>query len=131
MFVCLELGYVCHAMCYCSPFVTLSFFLSYVLAYELGLDLDPMVFVIVHTPWPISKGLDHPYFHVYACLLLCFMLVLDSLVLGFATFDTFSGYVIVWLHPTPKRPCLDVATWETSLDLRLLRVHPSLFCFVR
>ena len=91
MFVCLDLGYVCHAMCYCSPFVTLSFFLSYVLAYQFGLDLDPMVFVIVHTPWPISKGLDHPYFHVYACLLLCFMLVLDSLVLGFATFDTFSG----------------------------------------
>ena len=27
MFVCLDLGYVCHAMRYCSPFVTLSFFL--------------------------------------------------------------------------------------------------------
>ena len=29
MFVCLDLGYVCHAMCYCSPFVTLSFFLVF------------------------------------------------------------------------------------------------------
>ena len=29
MFVCLGLGYVCHAMCYCSPFVTLSFFLAF------------------------------------------------------------------------------------------------------
>ena len=27
--VCLDLGYVCHAMCYCSPFVTLSFFLMF------------------------------------------------------------------------------------------------------
>ena len=29
MFVCLDLGYVCHAMCYCSPFVALSFFLVF------------------------------------------------------------------------------------------------------
>ena len=27
MFVCLDLGYVCHAMCYCSPFVALSLLL--------------------------------------------------------------------------------------------------------
>ena len=26
MFVCLDLSYVCHAICYCSPFVALSFF---------------------------------------------------------------------------------------------------------
>ena len=87
MFVCLDLGNVCHAMCYCSPFVTLSFFLAF----------WPMVFVIIHTPWPISKGLDHPFLHVHACLLLSFMLVLASLVLGFATFDTLSRYVVVWL----------------------------------
>ena len=37
-----------------------------------------MVFVTVHTPWPTSNGLDHPYLHVYACLLLCFILVLDD-----------------------------------------------------
>ena len=29
MFVCLGLGLVCHAMCYCSLFVTLSFFLVF------------------------------------------------------------------------------------------------------
>ena len=27
-----------------------------------------MVFVIVHMPWPTSKGLDRPYLHVYAFL---------------------------------------------------------------
>ena len=59
-----------------------------------------MVFVIVHTPWPILNCLDHPILHVYACLLLCFMLVLASLVLGLATFDTLSRFVVVWLHPT-------------------------------
>ena len=86
-----------------------------------------MVFVIIHTPWPISKGLDYPYLHVCACLLLCFMLVLAFLVLGFAMFDALSGNVVVWLHSTLRRPCLDVTTWEASLDVGLLCVHPSLF----
>jgi len=67
-----------------------------------------MVFVIVHTPWPTSKGLDHLYLQVYACLFLCFTLVLASLVLGFVMFDILSGFVVVWLHSTPTRPCLDV-----------------------
>ena len=73
-----------------------------------------MVFVIVHTPWPTSKGLDHPYLHVYACLLLCFMLVIASLVLGFATLDALSGFMVVWLRLTPMRPCLDVTIWDAS-----------------
>ena len=51
-----------------------------------------MVFVIVYTPWPTSMGLDHPYLHVYAFLLLCFMLVVAFLVLGFATLDALSGF---------------------------------------
>ena len=74
-----------------------------------------MVFIIVRTPWPTSKGLDHPYLHVYACSHLCFMLMLASLFLGFATLDALSGFVVVWLHPTPMRLCLDVTTWDASL----------------
>ena len=66
MFVCLDLGYVCHAMCYCSPFVIFISF-SCVLASWFGPDLDPMVFVIIRTPLPTSNGLDHSYMHV--CLL--------------------------------------------------------------
>ena len=73
-----------------------------------------MVFVIVHTPRPTSKGLDHPYLHVYACLLLCFMIVLASLVLGFAILDALSGFVVVWLHLTPMRPYLNVTIWDAS-----------------
>ena len=92
-----------------------------------------MVFVIVHTSRPISKGLDHPYFSylcllasiLYACLLLCFMLVLASLDLGFATLDALSGFVVVWLHPTPMRHFLGVTTWEVSLDAGLLHAYPS------
>ena len=73
-----------------------------------------MVFVIVRTPWPTLKGLDHPYLHVYACSLLCFMLVLASLVQGFAMLDALSGFMVVRLHPMPMSPCLDVTIWDAS-----------------
>ena len=107
MFVCLDLGYVCHTMCYCSPFFHFVL-LSCVLDYWFRPDLDPIIFITVHTTWPTSKDLDHPYLHVYACLLLCFMLVIVFLVLGFATLNTLSGFVVVWLRLMPMRPCLDV-----------------------
>ena len=62
-----------------------------------------MVFVIVHTPGPISKGLDHSHF---ACL--WFMLVLASLVLGLSMFVDLHKLDLMWLHSTPMRPCSDV-----------------------
>ena len=49
-----------------------------------------------------------------ACLLLCFMLVIASLVLGFATLDALSEFVVLWLHLMPMRPCLDVTIWDVS-----------------
>ena len=130
MFVCLDLGYVCHDMCYCSPFVDFVS-LSCALAYWFEPDLDPMVFVIVHTPWPLSKGMDHPILHVRACLLPCFTLVLASLVLGLTMFDTLRGFVVVWLHSTSLRSCLDVTCCEASLNVGLLHVNPFLFCSAR
>ena len=86
-----------------------------------------MVFVIVNTPWPISKGLDHSYLHVYACLLLCFMLVLVTLVLGFARLDTLSGFVVMWLYPMSMWPYLDVTIRDALPRCRLL--HAYLFPF--
>ena len=62
-----------------------------------------MVFVIVHSLRPTSKGLDHPYLHVYACLLLCFMFVLASLILAFAMSSALHKLDLVWLHPTSMR----------------------------
>ena len=76
---------------------------------------------------PHQKSSDHSYLHVYACLLLCFMLVLASLVLGFAMLGTLRRLDLVWLHPTPMRPCSDVTIQEASPDAGLLRVYPSLF----
>ena len=98
---------VCHAMCYCSPFVTLSFFLEF---WPIGSNS-------IWTLWSLSSFVNWgPHqrvwiiniFHVFARLLLCFMLVLASLVLGFAMLDALGGFVVVWLHPSPMRLCLDV-----------------------
>ena len=67
MFLCLNLGYVYHAICYCSHFFAFVF-LSCVLAWWLGPDLDSMVFVTILTPRPTSKGLDHPIcMFMFAC----------------------------------------------------------------
>ena len=101
----------CHVLL--QPFCCFIF-LSCVLAQWLGPDLDLMVFVIVHTPWPKSKGLDNPCLHVYACSLLCFMFLLASLVQGFATLDALNEFVVLRLHSTPMRPYLDVTIWDAS-----------------
>ena len=78
---------------------------------------------------PYQKGLDHSYLHVNACLLLCFMLALASLVLGFAMFGALHGLDLMWLYPMPMRLCSDVTIWEASPDAGLLHVYPSLFHF--
>ena len=113
---------VCHAMCYYSCFV-------YFIAFSC------------HCPYNLAhiKGFGSPIFHVYTWLLLCFMLVLTSLVLGFVTFGALSGFMVVWLHSTPIRPCLDVAIWDALPWCRLLRARlspfslclPSFFCATR
>ena len=69
------------------------------------------------------KGFGSPYLHVYACFLLCFMLVIAFLVLGFAIVDALRGYVVVWSCPTPMRPYLDVSTWDASSWCQLLRAY--------
>ena len=115
MFVCLGLSYVCYAMCYCSTFVAFVT-LPFVLAYWFEYDLDPMVLVLIHMPWPISKGLDHPICMSMFARFYALSSMLASLVLGFATLDALSGFVVVWLHTTPLRPSLGVFNWDASLD---------------
>ena len=65
---------------------------------------------LCHHPYTLAhiKGFGSSYLHVYVCLLLCFMFMLASLVLGFATVDALSEFMVVWLCLTPMRPCLDV-----------------------
>ena len=82
---------------------------------------------LCHRPYTKAhiKGFGSSYLHIYACLLLCFILMLASLVLGFAMLDTFRGLDLIWLHPTPMRPCLDVTILEASPDAMLLHIYPS------
>ena len=59
------------------------------------------------------------------------MLVLASLLLGFAMLDALHGLDLVWLHPTPMRPCLGVTTWDASPDAGLVCAYPSFFRSMR
>ena len=112
----------------CAIVAIWSLYLSF-LGFGLMVRTRSRPYGLCHHPYTLThiKGLGSPILHVYACLLLCFMLVLASLVLGFATFDTLSGFVVMWLHLTPMRPCLDVTTWNASPWCRLLRSYPSPF----
>ena len=71
---------------------------------------------LCHHPYTKAhiKGFGSPFLPIYACLLRCFMLVIASLVLGFVMLDAISGFLVVWLHSTPMRPCLDVTTQDAS-----------------
>ena len=84
---------------------------------------------LCHHPYTLAqiKGFGLPILHVYACLILCLISMLASLDLGFTTFDALSGFVVMWLHPTPIRPCLDVTIWEASPWCQLLRAYLSPF----
>ena len=82
-----------------------------------------------HRPYTLAhiKGFRSPYSHVYACLFLCLISMFAFLILGFATFDALSGFVVVWLQLTPMRPCVDVTTLDASPWCQLL--HAYLFLF--
>ena len=95
----------------CAIVALLSLYLS-LLCFGLLVQIRSRPYGLCHRPYTLAhiKGFGSPYLHVYACLFLCLISMLASLVLGFATFDTFSRFVVVWLHSMPMRPCLDVTT---------------------
>ena len=115
--------------------VALLFLYHIFLCFGLMVRTRSRPYSLCHYPYTKAhiKGFGSPYLHVYACLLLCFMLVLASLVLSFATLDTLSEFVAVWLHLTPMRPCLDVTIWDASPWCQLLCVHifhfRSMWCY--
>ena len=101
----------CHVLL--QPFCS---FYSIFLCFGLSVRTRSRPCGLFHYPYTLAhiKGFRSPVFHVQACLLLCFMLVLASLDLGFATFGALNGFVVVWLHSTPMRPCLDAAIRDAS-----------------
>ena len=88
----------------CVIVALLSLYLSF-LCFGLMVETRSRPYGLCHHPYTLAhiKGFGSTLF---ACL--CLMLVLASLVHGFATLDALSGFVVVWLRPMPIRPCLDV-----------------------
>ena len=112
----------------CAIIALLSLCLSF-LCFGLLVWTRSRHYVLCHCPHTLAhiKGFGSPYLHVYACLPLRFMPVLASLVLSLAMLDALSRFVVVWLHLTPMRPCLDVTIWDASPWYQLLRAHLSHF----
>ena len=70
IFVCLDLGYVCHVMCYCSPFIALSFFLVF---WPIGSDS-------IWNLWSLSSSMPlGPHQMVWIILICMSMLACVSL----------------------------------------------------
>ena len=93
-----------HAMLVClgqdlfvMPIIALLFLLSHFLVFWHLVRAQSRPYGLFHRPYTLVhiKGFGSPIFHVCACLLLCFMLVLVSLVLGFTMFGALSGFVVV------------------------------------
>ena len=76
---CAILALVCHAMCYFSPFIP---FCRIFLCFGLMVRTRSRPYGLCHCPYTKAhiKGFGSSYLHVYACLLLCFMLMLTSLI---------------------------------------------------
>ena len=68
MFVCLDLGYVCHAMCYCSHF----FFCRIFLCFGLLVRTLSKPYSLCHPPYTLAhiKGFGSPLFAM--SMLACF-----------------------------------------------------------
>ena len=112
----------------CAIIAFLSLYLSF-LSFVLLVRTQCRPYGLCQRPYTLAhiKWFGSPYLHVYACCLLCFTLLLASLVLGFTMLDALSEFVVVWLHPTPTRPCLDVTIWDASTRCRLLHAYLSPF----
>ena len=111
----------------CAIIAILSLYLSF-LCFGLLVQTQSRPCGLCHSLYTLAhiNGFRSPHLHFYACLLLCFMLMLASLVLGFATLDALNWFMVVWLRPMPMRPCLDVTIWGASPWCRLLR---AMICF--
>ena len=137
MFVCLDLGYVCHAMCYCSSFVALSFFLVF---WPIGSNL-------IQTLWSLPSSMPlGPHQRVwithFACLsclsALCLfhilfasllpLLVYQFLVFAFACTHMELGHSLPGVGKMGKETIMQIwAKWLGSINIG---VQPFPFGYV-
>ena len=68
---------LCHVLL--KPFYLLLPLFLVFWSFRQGVDLDLVVQVYIHTPRPISKGLDHFLLHAYVCLLASMLYLHDFL----------------------------------------------------
>ena len=114
----------------CAIVTLLSLYLSF-LHFGLMVRTRSRPYGLCHCPYTEAHIKGFGSFPFCMSMLACFYSlssVLASLVLGFATFDILSGFVVVWLHLTPIRLCSSVTNWDASLSCF---VHLPFFFSVR
>ena len=79
----------------CAIVALLSLYLSF-LYFGLLVQTRSRPYGLHHRPQTLAyiKGFGSPNLHIYACLLLCFMIVLTFLVLGFAILAPSAGLTL-------------------------------------
>ena len=96
----------------CAIIALLSLLSLFFLCFGLMVRTRSRPHGLCHCPYILAhiKGFGSS---IFACLCLLASM-LASLVLDFATLDALSRFMVVQLHPTPTRPCLDVNIWDAS-----------------
>ena len=118
-----------HAMFFmpCAIVALLLLCLSY-LCFSLSVRTQSRPYGLCHCPYTLAhiKGFGSSLL-ACLCLLASYALfsMLASLIIGFAMLDPLSRFVVVWLHTTLMRPCLDVTIWDALPWCRLLYAYIS------
>ena len=113
----------------CAIVALLSLCLSF-LCFGLSVRTWSRPYGLCHCPYTLAhiKGFGSSLL-ACLCLLASYALfsMLASLIIGFAMLDPLSRFVVVWLHTTLMRPCLDVTIWDASPWCWLLHAYLSPF----
>ena len=137
--VCVQI-YMLDAMpCAFLAFLSLVMHFSCLLTLRQGVDLDLVVQAQIHTPWPISKGLDH-FFYACVCLfasMLCVYVYLARFRF-LPCFVPFVGLCLLVFGPIcfmiasfPFVAYCDEIACEIYLhDVGLLEAYLSLLCAI-
>ena len=132
MFVCVDLGYVCRAIAIVD---LLSLYLTF-LCFGLLLRTRSRPYGLCHHSYTLTyiKGFGSPILHVYTCLLLCFVLVLASLICAthwlYMHFYTFAYTSMHKSCLLVCRPCFNTMKLWTSDPNRHLSLADTTFCLL-
>ena len=137
MLACLDLGFhmlICLDLC-SYMLICLDLCLHMLVCLDLCSTCFMPSSMCLCAPWSLSLSVHlGPYQRVWItrCACLCFLASMLYACVSLSSSRLFQAWrpqrvVVVWLHPTPMRPCLGATTWDASPQCQLLRAYLSPF----